>query len=54
MEKVRLTIAIGTAILIYRRVEITVWQEERDGPFSFEFTLNGETIRCKIKTRALD
>jgi hypothetical protein len=41
METVELTIAVGTAILIYKRAEITVWQEDLDSPFSFEFTLDG-------------
>jgi len=27
MENVRLTIAVGAAILIYKRGEITVWQK---------------------------
>jgi uncharacterized metal-binding protein len=54
MENLELTIAVGAAIFIYRRVEITVWQEGRDGPFSFEFTLDGATIRCKTKTMALE
>ena len=32
MENVELTIAVGVVILIYRRVEITVWQKDLDRP----------------------
>jgi len=35
MENVELTIAVGVVILIYRRVEITVWQKDLDSPFDF-------------------
>ena len=53
MENVRLTIAVGVARLIYRRAAITVWQENHESPFSFEFTLAGKTIRGKTRTRLL-
>ena len=53
MENVELTIAVGAAILIYRRVEIMVWQKDLDSPFSFEFTLDGNAVRCRTRTRLL-
>jgi hypothetical protein len=34
-------------------VEISVWQKDLDSPFSFEFTLGGETVRCRTRTRLL-
>ena len=43
MENIELTIVVGTAILIYKRVEITVWQKDLDSPFSFEFALDGKS-----------
>jgi hypothetical protein len=51
--RVELTIAVGAAILIYRRVRITVWQKDLDSPFTFEFTLDGKTTRRKTKTKSL-
>jgi hypothetical protein len=53
MENLELTIAVGAAILIYRHVEITVWQKDLDSPFSFEFTHDGKTVRSKTRTKAL-
>ena len=44
---VELTVAVGAAILTYRRVEITVWQKDLDSPFSFEFELHARTVRRK-------
>jgi hypothetical protein len=51
---VELTVAVGAAILTYRRVEITVWQKDLDSPFSFEFELHGRTVRCRTRTRLLN
>jgi hypothetical protein len=53
MENVELTIAVGAAILIYKRLEITVWQENHESPFSFEFAVDGKSVRRKTKTRSL-
>jgi hypothetical protein len=53
MENIELTIEVGAAILIYRGVEITVWQKDLDSPFSFEFELHGRTVRCKTRTSSL-
>jgi hypothetical protein len=53
MENLELTIAVGAAVIIYRHVEITVWQKDLDSPFSFEFSLDGKTTRRKTKTKSL-
>jgi hypothetical protein len=53
MDNVELTIAVGAAILVYGRVEITVWQRDLDSPFTFEFSLDGKTTRRKTKTKSL-
>jgi hypothetical protein len=51
MENLELTIAVGAAVIIYRHVEITVWQKDLDSPFSFEFSLDGKTTRRRIKNQ---
>jgi hypothetical protein len=53
MENLELTIAIGAAVLIYKSVRITVWQKDLDSAFTFEFSLDGKTIRRKTKTKSL-
>jgi hypothetical protein len=53
MENLELTIAVGAAILVYKSVRITVWQKDLDSPFSFEFVLDGRTIRRKTRTSQL-
>jgi hypothetical protein len=53
MENLELTIAVGAAILVYKSVEIFVWQKDLDSPFSFEFVLDGKTIRRKTRTNQL-
>jgi hypothetical protein len=54
VKNLELTFAVGAAILINRRVEIAVWQENYKSPFSFEFALDGKNIRRKTKTKALE
>jgi hypothetical protein len=53
MENLELTIAVGAAILVYNDVRITVWQKDLDSPFSFEFVLDGKTVRRKTRTNNL-
>jgi hypothetical protein len=43
----------GAAVLIYKSIEISVWQKDLDSPFSFEFVLDGKTIRRKTRTNQL-
>jgi hypothetical protein len=53
MENFELTIAVGVVVLVYKDTRITVLQKDLDSPFSFEFTLDGNAVHRKTKTKAL-
>ena len=53
MENFKLTIAVGVAVLVYKDIRVTVEQKDLDSPFSFEFIVDGKTVRRMTKTKSL-